>query len=79
MSDEHTIIRKLDDIAREVQTIKRGVYGDEDNEVPGLIDHAKDHNKRIKSLEDTKKQALWWGGGVLLTLNAMWHFLKERL
>jgi hypothetical protein len=58
MSDEHAILNKLNEVMVEIQTIKRGVYGDEDNEVKGLIHHHRDH----------------LGAGAILALQFIWHF-----
>jgi len=77
--DEKAIYSRLNDIMVEVETIKRGVYGDEDNEVKGLIHHHRDHLDRIMHLEDTKKKAIWFGSGAIVFLQAGWHFLLEWL
>ena len=70
---------KLEEILKTVNSIHRGVYGDPENKVLGLIDHRKDHEKRITNLEDTRKKALWYGSGALLALNAAYHFIKDKI
>lgn len=49
--DEHCEYTKT-----ELSTIKRGVYGDPDNKVPGLMDRQLEDERRIKALEESKKQ-----------------------
>lgn len=61
----------------EIAEIKRGVYGDATNKVPGLIDTDKSQHERIKSLEDTRKKVLYWGSGILVTLELFWHWLTN--
>lgn len=63
-------------IAVEVGTIKRGVYGDPDNKVSGLIDTDREQHKRIKSLEESRKKALFFGGGLVAAFEGLWHWLK---
>lgn len=74
---------KFGHLDKEVATIKRGVYGDKDNDVPGLIDKQKDMQEEldiakadIKDIHDTKRKVLWVGGGGLGVLEAIWHFFK---
>lgn len=84
MDDQREIIGKLDklmselkSVRSEVQTIKRGVYGDDDNDVPGLIDHQRNHLERIMSLEETRKKAFWFGTGAIVVLQVLWHFIVD--
>jgi hypothetical protein len=77
MSDEHRIITKLNELMAEVQTIKRGVYGDKNNGVNGLIHHQRDHLQRIIDLEDSKKKAVWFGAGAIAILQVLWHLVID--
>lgn len=79
MSDLEHIQEQLGEILVKVNSIELGVYGDEKNKIPGLIDHQKGHHDRIKSLEESRKKALWYGSGALLTLNALYHFIKDKI
>ena len=79
MTDDKAIIDKLDDLMKEVQSIKRGVYGDKDNGVNGLIHHQRDHLQRLIDLEESKKKAIWFGSGAIVVLTGIWHFLIEWL
>ena len=63
---------------REVETIKRGIYGDSANQVKGLIHTDQDQDKRIRSLEDTKSKIYWTGGGLLVSGELIWQFIKNK-
>ncbi len=84
MTTDENILRKLDLVLKEVDIIKRGVYGDEDNDVPGLIDHQRDHLSKIldlqrgqKQYEEDKKRVLWIGAGVIAFLQLAIHSVVE--
>jgi len=79
MMEKDELILILKRIETEVHTIKRGVYGDKDNDVKGLIQTDREQEMRIKSLEDTKKQAIWFGGGALIIIELVWQFIKGKL
>lgn len=72
-----SLARTVGNLSNEVQTIKRGVYGDEENDVLGLITTDKLQHKRIKSLEDSRKKALWVGGTIIAGLELAWHGIQE--
>lgn len=81
MSDTES--NKLDELigmvktmSTEVATIKRGVYGDQANKVPGLIDTDREQHQRIKSLENTRSKFIWWTGGAFAAIEAFWHWIK---
>lgn len=71
------LISMVQTMSAEVDTIKRGVYGDQANKVPGLIDTDREQHQRLKSLEDTRKKALWVFGGGFGVLEGLWHWLKN--
>lgn len=71
------LIGMVETLSDEVSTVKRGVYGDAANKVPGLIDTDREQHKRIKSLEETRKKALWFAGGGIGVLEGLWHWLKN--
>jgi hypothetical protein len=77
------IINQLRTIEGRVQRIEMGVYGDENNEIEGLIKMNRNHNrefikihgelqkldKRISALETIKSLFMWViGSGSILTL-----------
>ena len=63
----------LEELRKELHTIKRGVYGDEPNGVIGLIRTDMAQHERIKSLEDFKKKTVWIGGGLLALVEVLAH------
>ncbi len=70
--------RKQEFFMREVETIKRGIYGDEMNGVRGLMETDKEQHKRIKSLETDRSKFYWMGGGLAISWPVVWHFIKEK-
>jgi hypothetical protein len=70
---------KLDRILQTVEKISRGVYGDPDNGVDGLIKENKDQEKRISALEDHQKKQKWMIAGVSFSVPVIIHFVKDRL
>ncbi len=62
----------------EVATIKRGIYGDRENGVKGLIETDREQHARIVDLEQTKSKALWVGGGILVSIEVGWQFIKHK-
>lgn len=70
---------KLDKILWHVEKLNRGVYGDPDNGVKGLIKENQDQEERIKSLEDTRKHAKYWVGGFSVAGSTVAVFIKEKL
>lgn len=75
----HEMRQYQNEMKIEVATIKRGIYGDPDNFVKGLIEIDKEQHARIHDLEQTKAKALWVGGGVLVTVETAWQLLKAKL
>lgn len=77
-SRQHEKLEKmLTSVVVDINQIKRGVYGDPQNQVLGLIDTDKSQHKRIKSLEDSRKKALWAGGAIIGFLELTWHGIQE--
>lgn len=75
--DQEYFDKKFNGLNIKVDKLERGVYGDPDNKVKGLIDTDRDQHERIKSLEDTRKKGLWVGGGILLALQGVWHLITK--
>lgn len=71
------LIGMVKTMSTEVATIKRGVYGDEANQVPGLIHTDREQHKRIKSLEETRKKTIWVAAGAFGVIEGLWHWLKN--
>ena len=62
MSDQQE--DKLDKIIAKLETIERGVYGDPQNQVPGLIETDRSQDKRITALEDQNKKQKYTIAGI---------------
>lgn len=71
------ILSRMDEHSEELQTIKRGIYGDERNDVPGLLKENKDQEKRIKSLEEYRKKGAYMVAGFTLSWPVIWHQIKQ--
>lgn len=70
---------KLDQILGHLQKLNRGMYGDPDNGVKGLIKDNLDQEVRLKAVEDTQKKVKYWIAGFTVTVPVIIHFVKERL
>lgn len=95
MSDqEHTkidsLIKKFDQHAEytreELSQIKRGIYGDPANKVPGLMDRQIEDERRLKLIEEQlkaerirKNTLLWVGGIVWGLLSALFTAIYKTL
>ena len=86
------LVQKFDEhcsyVKTELATIKRGVYGDPDNKVPGLMDRQVEDERRITALEEEqkkqriqKKTAMWVLGIVATAVQAVgitiYEFIKS--
>lgn len=67
------LAKTLEELRRELHTIKRGVYGDEPNGVIGLIRTDQAQHERLKVLEDFKKKTMWIGGGIVALIEMFAH------
>lgn len=70
-----TFANTMREMKGDVHDIKRGMYGDQKNKVPGLIELPP----RVSSLEETRKKLLWGVGGAILVLEVLWHIGKELI
>ena len=68
-----------DHFMREISTIKRGIYGDEENMVKGLIEIDREQHDRIRSLEQSKNKVYWFGSGFVLSWPLIYEFVKKNL
>jgi hypothetical protein len=69
---------RQDHFMREVETIKRGIYGDSVNNVAGLLETDRKQDGRIHNLEEAKKRAIWTGGGILVAIELLWQFVRSK-
>lgn len=59
-------------MAEDMDEVKRGLYGDPKNEVPGIM-------ATVKSLKTFKTKALYWGSGVIVGVNVAIFLIKELI
>lgn len=75
-------------VKEELATIKRGVYGDPENKVSGLMERQLEDERRISDLEEynkkeqLQKKTILWVIGVMFTALqaagiAVWEFVKS--
>jgi len=50
-----TILNRLDSAEQDIKTLNRGVYGDDKNEVIGLIQAVRDVKDIVKDIQDDRK------------------------
>lgn len=70
---------RQDHFMREVETIKRGIYGDEQNGVKGLIATDREQHNRIKKLEEFKARTIYTAGGMWLLIMIVWETFKDKI
>lgn len=75
----NNIEQRLAETQVEIATIKRGIYGDPQNKVKGLIETDKDQEARIKSLEDDRKKVKWTAAGLVVGLQGLAEVLKHKI
>jgi hypothetical protein len=68
--------KSIKELATETAEIKRGVYGDAKNQVPGLIQTDRNQDERLTSLENTRSKFIWWTAGALAAVEGVWHWIK---
>lgn len=61
----------------ELQSVKRGVYGDPTNKVSGLIDTDLSQHQRIKKLETVKNKFIWGGAGMIIVIELLILLFKK--
>ena len=63
------LVKTVDSLSVDIKTIKRGLYGDPDNKVVGLIARQANDELRLDALEAVDKKELFkkkWFTGLLL-------------
>jgi hypothetical protein len=68
---------KLTQILTEVSEIRRGLYGDDLNKMPGLMQKHYEVAAKVDKLEDHRKKAIWWGMGLIAGLQFAWFFVRK--
>lgn len=64
-------------IKTDIEVIRRGVYGDKENGVQGLIDYNKDQAERISKLELFSNKLKWLGAVIGLIAGAIGSQMGE--
>jgi hypothetical protein len=70
---------KIDKILTHVEKLNRGMYGDPDNGVPGLIKENQDQEVRLKAVEENQKKVKYWIAGFSFAVPSLLYFVKEKL
>lgn len=73
----HEENNKLDKIYEAVEKINRGLYGDADNKVPGLMQSHYELRDDVNKLKDDKKKQRWIIAGISVTVPVIVHLAKE--
>ena len=63
----------------EIENIKLGIYGDEKNEIPGLLKMNKQHHERLRKLEGLRDKIIWIGTALVISAQMVYDFLKAKL
>lgn len=69
---------KIDHIFNKVDKIDRGLYGDTENKVPGLMQKHYSLKEKVERLEDHRKKAVYYGSGLFVGLQFAWFFIKDK-
>jgi len=67
-------------VTKELEALKRGVYGDHDNDSPGLRVQVSNINSRLKKFENAKLKIIGFFVGLYLStfvLFSKWDKIKE--
>ena len=78
------LVTAVEGLVVDVHTIKRGLYGDKDNGVHGLIDRQKADEDRLDNIENhinrEKLKKKWWAAALAFAvalIEGIVHFWKE--
>lgn len=73
------VLEKLSKQEKDIARINRGLYGDPDNETPGLIARQKMDEDRLQKLEESNKRQKYWLAGVVVGIQGAWFFITKFL
>lgn len=75
------ILKLCEKQGKDIERINRGLYGDPDNKLPGLIDRQISDETRIKNLEQHNDRQKWWTGGAIAAFTVagtlLWNWIKD--
>lgn len=64
-------------LTNDLGEVKRGVYGDIKNKVPGLIDRQGTMETDLKTVKGRQRKVYFTAGGIILGFNACIFLVKE--
>lgn len=64
-------------VIEEIDSVKRGVYGDPQNQNPGLLDRQKVTEETVRRIKSKQSKTFWWASGAVAGLNVAIYFVKE--
>lgn len=74
---------KIDQILKEVGKINRGLYGDADNKVPGLMQEHYQLKNDFEKLNEKDKKRTWvfMGASAVISFISpfLWNWIKTKL
>jgi len=70
-----TLKEEFKHIKDDTAHVRRAIYGDDTNRVPGVLELTHRNHNRIKRLE----QIVGWGTGALATLGLFWDSIKFKI
>lgn len=62
------ILKLCEKQGNDIDEIKRGLYGDQRNKLPGLIDRQINDEKEIAAIKASNEKAKWWAAGFTAAL-----------
>lgn len=69
----------LEKQGRDIERINRGLYGDSDNKLPGLIERQIEDERRIDKLEKHHERQKWYLGGIGVSALVAWEFISDHI
>lgn len=78
-SDEKidAILKLCETQGKNIDRINRGLYGDPDNKLPGLIDRQISDEDRIRRLERHNDRQKWYLGGIGVAFMIAWEVVGD--
>jgi len=70
---------KLDIIIKKLDKMERGLYGDIDNKVPGIMQSFYELKADVEKLKEHRRKAIWWGAGFITAMNAAAIYIFKKL
>jgi|ERR1044072_3845414 hypothetical protein len=64
-------------VSEDMDELKRGLYGDPKNKVPGLIDRQTKTEEDVKKIKTRNARVTWYAAGFVGALNGAIYFIKE--